>query len=155
MKHLKNTIIFAIICLTLISVLNLFGMGISYTLSFLFNEYTVWEYLGAGALHATLIFVLVLVGGIKYSSIYVPIIYLGFCLFLFSGWDKVSGYDFIFHLNFAFSRFFYVIYEFINKTSWLTTEAMNFILFNGLFFVYQMGLLYLTRKTFINIYMSK
>lgn len=146
MKRFKDIILFSTLCLLLITVLNLFGFVVCELTPYLFNEYTLFEYLFAGLIHLIFIFILVLIGGVRLSFIYVPIIYLALSVLVFVSMDVVSSWDFMFLLNFSFSRIIYAIYFTIKQIGILDYSLASIIVFNGLFFVYQMGLLFITKK---------
>ena len=156
MTYLKNIVIFSCICLLLVICFNTLGYFIIEFLSnilcngkpcYFINEYSLGEDIIAGIFYVVIIFVFTLIGGIKYSNYYIPVIYL-ICCILFIDYKNVWDYDAIFLLNFGFTRIADLIYSIIRQLGLLGNDIIDIIVFNAVFFIYQFFLLLLTKKIY-------
>src|SRR5690606_20809849 len=136
MSHINTTIGFSLVYTLLVLVVNSMSFLVIEVLPYSFNEYSYFEYLGVGLLYGILVFLLVLIGGIKFSNIYIPLIYLALSLY-FLNQDLLYGYDLIFLLNFSFSIISSIIYETIRNFDLLPNNIIDLIVFNTIFFLYQ------------------
>ncbi len=150
MKRLKNSIRFSIIFLLILTFLNIIGIIICNEISTLYNEYTFWEYFSFGIIQSILIFLLVLIGGIRYSEIYIPITMIFFLLFLYLGMDYLNGFDLLYLIIFAFSRITYILFEIVNKVFQNKSFTIDLILLLGILFFYLFGHILLTKYLFNN-----
>lgn len=150
MNRIKTTIGFSIVCTLLVLVVNSMSFLVIEVLPYSFNEYSYFDIMGVGLLYGILVFLLVLIGGIKFSNIYIPFIYLAFSLYLLNR-NMLYGYDFIFHLNFSFSLLSSIIYETIGNFDLLPNNIIDLIVFNTIFFLYQFILLLISKKVFFHL----
>lgn len=147
MRRLKRIILFSVIAIAINTVLNIFFAFLFINIPHLHNEYSIIEYIGAGIFHGAVLFVLLHIGGVEKSYYFIPVLYLAISIALLFI-NYFSGFELLFHLNFAFSRMSYATYESLKQLSVLTNTAVDLVVFNGVFFAYQMGLLFLTKKIF-------
>ncbi len=76
MKYLKKTFYFTLVCLLLLTSLNSLFFLFNEIIPYLFNEYSFIEYIGVGIIYGIVIFILVLIGGVNYSFVYIPLLHL-------------------------------------------------------------------------------
>lgn len=148
MKRLKNSIRFSVIFLVLLTFVNIIGIIICKAVSFLYNDFTFTEYLSFGVLLSFFIFLLILIGGIKYCEIYIPLIIIFLLLFLYLGMDYLSGFDLLYLIIFSFSRITYIVFEIVNEHFQNKSFTLDLILLLSFLFFYLIGLIMLTKYLF-------
>ena len=148
MKRLKNSIRFSIIFLVILTFLKIIGIIICNGISTLYNEYTFGEYFSFGIIQSIFIFLLVLIGGIRYSEIYIPITMIFFLLFVYLGMDSLNGFDFLYLIIFAFSRITYILFEIFNNVFQNKSFTLDLFLLLSILFFYLFSHIMLTKYLF-------
>jgi hypothetical protein len=121
--------------LVLIIVINLVGYGLNEL--YLFNEYSLFEYLLFSIVHGL---VLVFLYKVFKRKIYMVLILFMLTKILIPIYNDLFGYDLIFYINFSFSRLIFYIYETVLK-DFSKNSVLLLILLNLLFFLYELLLL--------------
>ena len=155
MERLKRSLLFSLVCYVALVFLNSIAWIVIEFIPFLFHgDNPFYELQGATLLfYVPLVFVFSLIFNTSRVWIYFPVIYLIFSiLIMFS--NRIESWDLMFTVNFGFSQLSYVIYELIRNFNLPLSDSLNFMLFNGVFLIYQVGLLYYSSKL-LNIFKKK
>ena len=103
------------------------------------------EYFSFGVFISIFIFILVLIGGIKYCHIYIPLIFTIILLLLNIGNDTMSGFDLLYLIIFTFSRIIYILFDIINKVFQNKSFNIDLLILLGMLFFYLFGHIMLTK----------
>jgi hypothetical protein len=147
MKRLKESLLFALVCYGSNVFLNAIAWVIIELVPFLFHGSDPFYELQGVTLLFYIPIILLFSWLFKMNRvwIYFPVIYLILSVFAtFS--NSLEGWDLMFVLNFGISQISLVVYELIRKSGLLESSILNLILFNGIFFIYQVCLLYYSNK---------
>lgn len=149
MNRLKTGLFFSLICYALTFVFNAVAWIIIELIPFLIHgEYPFYESQGGILLfYIPLIFIISLIIGIKRIRFYFPAFYLFLSIYIMYP-NSIEAYDAMFLFNFEFSKLSYIVYEILRKMEFLENNITNLIVFNGIFFIYQIGLFYFSNKIF-------
>lgn len=91
------------------------------------------------------IFLFTTILGINKIILFFPLLYLIVSICVMCP-GTMEGYDLMFHFNFEFSKWSYIIFEKMRNALLLENEITSFVFFNAVFFIYQVGLLYCSNK---------
>ncbi|MGB0868940.1 MAG: hypothetical protein ACPGSD_05030 [Flavobacteriales bacterium] len=147
MKRSKESLQFALVFYSSIIFFNAITWHIIELVPFLFHgSYPFYELQGAILLiYIPIVFLFSLLININRLWIYFPLIYLVISLIIILS-NPLEGWDLILLLDFGISQASQVVYELIGKTGFLEGSILNLILFNMIFMIYQVFLLYLAYR---------
>jgi len=147
MKRLKESLLFALVCYSFNIFLNAIAWVIIELVPFLFyGSDSFYELQGVTLLfYIPIIFLFSWLFKVNRVWIYFPIIYLILSIFITYS-NTLEGWDLLFILNFSISQTSLVIYEVTRKLGLLESSILNVVFFNGIFFIYQVSLIYYSNK---------
>ncbi|GEM_PF-5057928 len=109
------------------------------------HNYEWYELILSSFIYSLLVLLFVVVLGKKVLPYSLPLIYLFLSIIVLFR-DYFSGYELLYLLNFDFSQLSYIVYNLI-RDRWIFNEKIyDIILFNSIFFFYQVILLHLSTK---------
>ncbi len=146
MKNLKESFLFSLVFYGFNVFLNAIAWIVIESTSTLFQEYPFYESQGGVFLFfVPLIFLFTWIFKVNRVWIYFPIVYFALGVYVMFP-NSLEGWDAMCFLNFEFSKWVYITYEIIQKSSLLENSIFKLLVFNGVMFIYQMGLLYYSNK---------
>jgi len=149
MNRFKIGLFFSLICYVLIVILNAFAWVVIEFIPFLIHgEYPFYKSQGGVfLLFFPLIFIFSIIFGVKKTCFVYPSFYFILSIFIMLP-SSIEAWDAMYLFNFEFSKWSYIIYELIRKTGFSENSIVNLIIFNGIFFIYQIVLLLFSNRIF-------
>ena len=148
-NRFKYSLFYSFIYFILIIILNAASYIIIQFIPFILHgEYSFFESQGSIFLfYFPIILMFSLVFGQKKIHFIYPIFYLVFSLFIMIP-SSMEAWDAMYFFNFEFSKFSFIIYELLENSGFLENNIFNIIMFNTIFFIYQVGVLICTKIIF-------
>ena len=146
-KKLKNSLLFSLVCYGILVFLNAIGWVVIELVPFLFHGNNPFYKLQGVTLlfYIPFVFAFSLGFGTRKVSLYFPLFYLIISVALLGVNVDFSYVLYLF--TSGFSQFFFVGYDLLRKLLGLNSyEILDLVLFNGIFFIYQVCLLYYSNK---------
>ncbi len=147
MKRLKESLLFSLLCYVALVFLNAIAWVVIELVPFLFHgSDPFYELQGVTLLfYIPFVFAFSLGFGTQRVRIYFPLFYLIISIILLGVNIDFSYVLYLFTTG--FSQFSFVGYDLLRRVLGLNSyEVLDLVLFNGIFFIYQIGLLYCSSR---------
>jgi hypothetical protein len=138
-----NFIRLTLIVTGLAFLLNLVGYMIAEIGSVAINEYSIYDYTLASIEYGVIILVFSLLFRGRYIVISFPVLWAVLSIAVVA-WNYMSGYEFIILCNSGWSRLYFITYTALAYPG--MSQLGDAALMIGLFFLYQVGLLYVSQR---------